>query len=128
MLLIDDTFDAFSSKPLTGVGYGVVHFYTLTGFVTHNAYLQVLAEIGLPALLVFLFIAFKSFGNLGYAKVRLVGSTDDTENRRLFSFAESLQLALMGYLLVMFLHSFLHDKLLWTMIALSSAVKNIAQK
>lgn len=92
--------------------------------VTHNTYLEILAEMGFPGLLLFLGIVCTS---LLYAlrAARLWAKRGDVGMEAL---ARSLLLGLIGLLVADFFISEMYGKLLWTMLALGPVMFALARR
>lgn len=114
-----------AEQPLTGVGLG--NFKPVVGeyedpdiemeveTVAHNAYVEVAAELGLPALLVFLGILYLSYRSLGQAR-RLAAEHGPP---LLQQAALGLQAGVAGCAVAIFFVSGQYQKLLWAAIFLS---------
>jgi O-antigen ligase len=107
---------------LIGIGAGnfkplVAHF-DLKGFephVAHNTYLEIAAEMGLPALAVFLATIWSTLASLE----RVRRHTDPRVNDLLANAAEGLQVGLIAYIPTALFLSVQYQKLLWLVVLLS---------
>jgi O-antigen ligase len=129
------------AHPIGGVGVGnfpvVSHNYALQPGklirsdlifsaepkIAHNTYLQILAETGVPGLLLFLGIVL---GSLSCA-LRAARVWAKRHDRRMEALARSLLLALIGMLVADFFISWMYSKLLWVGLALGPAMLAIAR-
>jgi hypothetical protein len=91
--------------------------------VAHNAYLQVLAEMGAPGLLLFLAIIAACL-RCALRAARIAAERRDVT---LEAFARAVFLALVGMLTAEFFISQMHSKLLWGLLALGPAMLAIAR-
>jgi len=122
------------SHPVFGVGLGnfkpLMPPYTDPGtptssiaHIAHNTYIEVAAEMGIPALLVFLGIAAFGYRSLGEVRGRALRS-----GRGLLGQAAlGLQAGLAGYLAGAFFLSAEYQKLFWLVIFLSMCLPSLAQ-
>jgi len=116
--------------PLTGIGLG--NFKPLVGRyqepgqqfknVAHNTYLEIAAEMGLPALLVFLGILVASFWTLERVRVR----TQRYGPMSLHQAALGLQGGLVAFAVAIFFISAQYQKLFWFVIFLSMVLPSFA--
>jgi putative inorganic carbon (HCO3(-)) transporter len=128
------------AHPLTGVGPGnfsvsTVDYLLQPGVTTravyivdqpkvaHNIYLEVLAELGLPGLILFGVIAVTGLRS-ALAAARASGRRGDRETELL---ARGLFLALLAMLVAAFFSSELFSKQLWVLLALTIALRSIAE-
>lgn len=77
--------------PILGVGPGQFPLVSGSWHVTHNTYTQLSSEAGIPALLIFIALAVRSFKNLA-----LVHNSRGTDE--IWQFSSALHSALAGYL------------------------------
>ena len=88
--------------PLLGVGMNNFHILSLREQVSHNAYTQVSAEMGLPALAFYLLFMLSTLKRLR----RIERETYETRDRaRVFYLAVGLQASLVGYMVSSFFAS-----------------------
>jgi O-antigen ligase len=88
--------------PLLGVGMNNFHILSLREQVSHNAYTQVSAEMGLPALAAYVFFMLSTMRRLR----RIERETYETRKRtRVFYLAVGLQASLVGYMVSSFFAS-----------------------
>jgi len=122
---------AFLDYPVTGVGPNnlqIVHARYSTEpnrfRVTHNAYLQLLAECGLPALLLFL-------GVIGTALLRLqtlrAGDGDGDRDGWVEVWARMLQISILAFLAGSMFLSTAYTELIYQLIGLSVALEVVAR-
>ncbi|HVG34519.1 MAG TPA: O-antigen ligase family protein [Pyrinomonadaceae bacterium] len=87
------------THPLLGVGLGNFPIVSISGKVTHNAYTQIGAEVGIPALIVYVLMML-------YALKRLAGIERETQterrDNRFHSLSIALQASLIGYMVSSF--------------------------
>ncbi len=132
----------FGSHPLSGVGIGNFqaaspHYVLQPGLlehtqlifaaapkVTHNAYLQVLAEMGAPGLLLFVAIIAICM-RCALRAARIAAKRKDIAMEAL---ARGVFLAITGMLAAELFISQMHSKLLWGLLALSPAMLAIARQ
>jgi O-antigen ligase len=129
------------AHPVTGVGPGnfsvsTVDYLLQPGVTTraiyivdepkvaHNIYLEVLAELGLPGLILFGVIAATGLKS-ALAAARASGRRGDRETELL---ARGLFLALLAMLVAAFFSSELFSKQLWVLLALSIALRWVAER
>ena len=115
--------------PVMGVGLG--NFRRLVGqyeepgatqqFVAHNTYVEVAAEMGLPALLVFLAILWLSYRTLERTRRR----TTRSDPPLLRQAALGIEAGLVGAGLAIFFVSGQYQKLLWLMVFLSMCLPTL---
>ncbi|MGH7324213.1 MAG: O-antigen ligase family protein [Candidatus Rokuibacteriota bacterium] len=113
--------------PLTGVG--PYNFKTLSveytgldvGFIAHNSYLEIAAELGLPVLAVFLLLIASVFRGLRGGIVAGGG-----EARELAAWAEGLRCGLAGFLVAGIFISAEYQKVFWLVVFLSIVVERLA--
>jgi O-antigen ligase len=117
--------------PLTGVGLGrfkpVEDQYWEVPlsrlFIAHNAYVEIAAEMGLPAILLFLAILFYSYQS--FEKVRRMALSFRIP--LLDRLALGLEVGLVGSSVSLFFVSGQYQKLLWFVIFLSTVVPQLAR-
>jgi O-antigen ligase len=116
-------------KPLQGVGLGnfkeTVGEYQESGdaveSVAHNTYIEIAAEMGLPALLVFMGVMGFGYTNLG----RIRRSTYERGSALPHQAALGLQAALVGSSVAIFFVSGQYQKLLWLVVFLSMSLPTL---
>jgi hypothetical protein len=117
-------------NPLFGVGplnfKGLSTLYTGldVGNIAHNSFLEIAAELGLPALAVFVMLLAATFRTLGRV-ARLRGGP---ELRELAGWAEGLRSGLLGFLVAGCFISAQYEKILWVTIFLGIAIGDIARR
>jgi putative inorganic carbon (hco3(-)) transporter len=119
------------SHPLIGIGLGnfkpQVERYEPEGtnvqLIAHNAFVEIAAEMGLPALLIFLGILFSSYLTLGQVRVRAFRA----KLPFIWQAALSLQAGLLGCAVAIFFVSAQYQKLLWLVVFLSICMPGIAR-
>jgi O-antigen ligase len=130
----------FSAHPLLGAGAGnfpvsSIHYLQTPGAitaaiyivdvpkVTHNIYLEQLADLGIPGLVVLLGIFVAAIG----AALKAAHIFERIGDRDLELLSRCLILALVGFLTADFFASELVSKQLWIVVALCPAMLNIAR-
>ncbi|HXH84216.1 MAG TPA: O-antigen ligase family protein, partial [Candidatus Tectomicrobia bacterium] len=119
-----------ADHPLLGVGPD--QFKSLstayTGFsqgnIAHNSYLEIGAEFGLPALLVFVLLLASTYRSLG--RVAALGGVPAM--REVAAWGEGLRAGLTGYLVAAFFISAQYEKLLWLTIFLTVVLVDVAAR
>jgi O-antigen ligase len=80
-------------SPLLGVGVGNFPIVSLNNSVTHNAYTQIAAEVGLPALLMYVLFMASAYKRLRRIEQETLGQ----RRPRFYHLAVGLQAGLVGY-------------------------------
>ena len=89
-------------NPLLGIGMGNFHIVSLKELVSHNSYTQVAAEMGLPALAVYVLFLWTPLKGLR----RIEGETGEERKRsRYYHLSVGLQASLVGYMVSSFFAS-----------------------
>jgi O-antigen ligase len=117
------------AHPFIGVGLGnfkpMVLQYSRDDnppdLIAHNAYIEIAAEMGLPALLFFLGILFFSYRGLSYARTRAIRAGLPFG----WQAAVGLQAGLVGAAVAIFFVSGQYQKLLWLVIFLAMCVPEL---
>ena len=117
--------------PLLGVGLGnfkpLVLEYETGAFkeqsIAHNTYLEIAAELGIPALLLFLALLFSTYRTL--EKIRRMSS--QSKNRFLELAALGMEAGLAGYCVDAFTISIEYLKDFWLVIFLSMCMVSMAR-
>jgi O-antigen ligase len=117
-------------NPLFGVG--PLNFKDLStlytgldqGNIAHNSFLEIAAELGLPALVVFFVLLAATFRTLGRV-ARLRGGP---QVRELAGWAEGLRSGLLGFLVAGCFISAQYEKILWVTIFVAIALGDIARR
>lgn len=119
------------AKPLTGIGLGL--YKPLLGQysgdpnfsqIAHNSYLEYAAELGFPALLLFLWLLWATFRALG--KIRQI--TQRSEDRFLYPIAAGLQCGIVACIVGDFFLSAEYLKLFWIVVFLSIPLERLARE
>jgi putative inorganic carbon (HCO3(-)) transporter len=130
MIAIDAGLRMIADSPLTGVGAGNFGTYKrmwAEAFpegpnLAHNTYLELAAELGLPALAAFLFIIGRAFRSLRRAERAAAAAGRETLART----AIAVQASLVGYLVGAFFLSAQYDNFFWLIMFLSVCIERIA--
>ncbi len=120
------------AHPLTGVG--IANFKPLVAqyedpgeqviSIAHNTYLEIAAEVGVPALIVFLGILFTAFRALEQARRRAQAA----RVTHLSNVALGLQAGLVSYLVSAFFVSSWWEKMLWLLVFLTICLHRLARE
>jgi hypothetical protein len=117
-----------ADAPLTGVGpYNFKDISTQYsgldyGLIAHNTYLELAAEVGLPALVLFSLVVFTTFRALR-SVAALRGSPEQTE---LAGWADGLRAGLLGFLVAGAFISAQYEKFFWLTVFLSIVFQRLA--
>lgn len=117
-----------ADHPLTGIGLGnfkeLVKFYgdERLSNIAHNSFVEITAEMGVPALLIFLAMLTSSFVSL--ERVRRL--TRDSSDSLVHLTACGLQASLIGELITLFFVSGQSQKLFWLMLFVSMCLPALA--
>ncbi len=116
--------------PITGIGLGQFKpkLADYTGRpnlakLAHNTYLEIAAELGIPCLLLYLWLLWETYR--GFERVRRVASQLD--DHLTFNFATGLQGGLLGYLVSSFFLSSEYVKFFWFYVFMSIAMSRVMQ-
>ncbi len=118
------------AKPLTGIGLGL--FKPMLGFysgdpnfhqIGHNSYLEFAAELGIPALILFLWLLWETFRSLGKTKKITLRAGDEF----LYPMAAGLQCGIVGCAVGDFFLSAEYLKLFWIVVFLSIPLEQLAR-
>jgi O-antigen ligase len=90
--------------------------------LAHNTYIELAAELGLPALAAFLFLIWRTFRSLRRAERRAVAAGRETVARTAIAF----QASLVGYLVGAFFLSAQYENFFWLIVFLSVCIERIA--
>jgi O-antigen ligase len=91
--------------------------------IAHNAYVEIAAEMGVPALLVFLAILYSSYRSLGKVRRQTAGSAPPLLRQG----ALGLQSGLVGCGVAVFFVSAQYTKFLWLLVSLSVCVASLSR-
>jgi O-antigen ligase len=125
--------DMIRQHPLTGVGFGnfkvsTWEYETSKHKIAHNTYIEVAAELGLPALLIFLGLLYSTFASLHHTKrlARSIGRED------LAQLATAMQAGFAGWMVSATFLSATFENFFWLMLFLSigfaSVVRELVKK
>ncbi len=89
-------------NPLNGIGMGNFPLVSFRDLVSHNAYTQVAAEMGIPALVVYSLFLLTPFKGLSTIERE---TFDDRKRSRFYYLAVGLQASLVGYMINSFFSS-----------------------
>jgi O-antigen ligase len=130
MIAIDAGLRLIAENPLTGIGAGNFGLYKQVWAeafpegpnLAHNTYIELAAELGLPALAAFLFLVWRAFRSLRRAERRAAATGRETLART----AIGLQASLVGYLIGAFFLSAQYENFFWLIVFLSVCIERIA--
>jgi len=119
------------AHPFIGVGLGnfktIVGQYEIEGpkvvSIAHNTYIEIAAELGLPALLVFCSILFSSFRSLQRTRRRAI----EAGSSLVYQAATGLEAGLLGIAVSIFFVSGEYQRSLWMVIFLSACLPSLAR-
>jgi hypothetical protein len=124
LLLRSLTVFAFNPKVwLVGIGIANFHIVSIHEQVTHNSYLEVLTEIGLPAFILYLRFLSGAFRGLGRV-ARL--DSDDPSVKALRTMALALRASLLAYMVGSFFGSVAYQWYLYYIAGFAIALRQIA--
>ena len=89
-------------NPLLGIGMGNFHIVSIREQVSHNAYTQVSAEIGIPALILYVMLMVTAFKRLRQIERETLATR---HNSHFYYLAIGLQASLIGYMVSSFFAS-----------------------
>ncbi len=117
---------AFNPKVwLLGIGVANFHIVSIQEQVTHNAYLEVLVDIGLPAFILYLLFLSSSFRGLRRL-ARL--ESDDPELADLSTLAVAIRASLLAYMVGSFFGSVAYQWYLYYIAAYAVCLRQIAAR
>ena len=130
MIAIDAGLRMIADNPFAGVGAGNFGLYKRMWAdvfpegpnLAHNTYIELAAELGLPALAAFFFLIWRSFRSLRRAERRAMTMRRETLART----AIALQASLAGYVVGAFFLSAQYETFFWLIVFLSVCVERIA--
>jgi O-antigen ligase len=118
------------ANPVSGVGLGqfkdeMMHYVTpdAAPHIAHNTYLEIAAELGVPALIVFLTIPVATYLSLRRSEQLAITAGA----RGLRDFAVALEIGLCGYLVSATFLSAQYEKFFWLVVFLSICLERIAR-
>lgn len=88
--------------PLLGIGMGNFHIVSIRELVSHNAYTQVSAEMGVTAMVIYIMFIITPFKRLRQIERETL---DDNKRARFYYLAVGLQASLVGYMIGSFFAS-----------------------
>lgn len=115
-----------SDHPLIGVGLGQFiparQKYEEQGsgkvYIAHNAYLEYAAELGIPALCIFLWLLYATFRSLQ----RIERTAARVKNIFVYRFSEAMQASLLGFAVSSFFLSAEYQKVFWFLVFMAIAM------
>lgn len=128
--------EIIKSYPLTGVGIGnyrsakmyflgVAPDTTAAEIVSHNAFLQVGTEIGLPGMILLILIVIYTYRDFIYSE-RLLVSREGSNS--LYILGKGLRIGFIGFVMALMFLPHYTNALFYFWIALAVTIKNIVQK
>ncbi len=114
------------ANPLTGVGLGnfkpsTTAYGAQSSVIAHNTYLQIAAELGLPALMAFMWLLSVTYVSLTRSQ-HLAASVDRPD---LANLAIAMRVGLTGWMISAFFLSAEFEKFFWLMVFLSICLERI---
>lgn len=96
--LLERSVEVAAQNPLVGVGMGNFSQISIRGQVTHNAYTQIAAEMGLPALAIYLAFLLAPLTRLRRIERETEAAADSAPYQRLHFLALGLQASMIGFM------------------------------
>jgi hypothetical protein len=93
---------------------------------THNSFLLVFAELGLPGFIIFISILYLTFRNL--RRIMKLPLADNEESKKIKYYGAGLMISLVGFLTCGFFLSQAYNGLIYTICVLSSSMLRICEK
>jgi len=109
----------FISNPIFGVGKGNFANLSEGGYVAHNSFVHVAAELGLPGLFIFIGLFYFSFKELNEARKVYI---DKIETTRINVLSNSLMISIIGFISTAFFLSRQYQYLPYILVSLSIAM------
>ncbi len=122
--LLIQSLQVTATHPLFGVGPGNFPAYTGRWLVTHNTYTQLSSECGIPALLLFLMLLWKTFRTL--RQLRRMPLSREKEDTHLYTSALTASLA--AYLLGAFFSSSAYELFPYYMVIYATLLYRLSLK
>ena len=108
--------------PLFGVGVGNFHYKSVQELVTHNAYTQVSAEMGIPALVVYIMLMVYPLRRLREIEAATV---DVAEQRRLHYWSIGIQASIIAYMVSSFFGAVAYQWYIYYLVGYAVALRRI---
>jgi O-antigen ligase len=126
---IEAGLNMIADRPLTGVGLGffkasVEEYGEVQAQIAHNTYIELAAELGIPALLAFVALLMATLSSLRRSE-RLMRSDGDV---RLASVATAMWAGLIGYAVGATFLSAQYEKFFWVMVFASMCLERMARE
>lgn len=119
------------NHPLAGVGLAQFAPTALRydpqvskAFIAHNTYLEYAAELGIPALCVFLLLLGATFRSLG----RIRRTARRTQELVIYNFAGAMQAGLVGFAVSSFFLSAEYQKVFWFLVFMTVPMQELARR
>jgi O-antigen ligase len=109
--------------PITGIGIGNIGAYM--DKVTHNSYIEIAAELGMPGLIAYLMLIFAPMRSLK----RIAKSTEEyrrPQDRELYILSVGIHATIIGYIVCSFFASYQYFWYLYYPVAYAIAVRRLA--
>jgi putative inorganic carbon (HCO3(-)) transporter len=108
--------------PLLGIGMGNFHIVSIHELVSHNAYTQVSAEMGLTAMILYIMFIVTPFKRLKQIERETL---DDRRRERFYYLAVGLQASLVGYMIASFFASVAYYWYIYYLVGYSICLRRI---
>ena len=108
--------------PLFGVGVGNFHYKSVQELVTHNAYTQVSAEMGIPALVVYIMLMVYPLRRLREIEAATV---DVAEKRRIHYWSIGIQASIIAYMVSSFFGAVAYQWYIYYLVGYAVALRRI---
>jgi putative inorganic carbon (HCO3(-)) transporter len=112
------------TRPITGVGMGNFHIYSIHDKPAHNAYLEIAAELGVMGLIAYLILIIAPFRSLRRIERQTRGIRSKSE-REMYWLSVSIQAAFIAYLVCSFFASIQYLWYLYYTAAYAVALRQI---
>jgi putative inorganic carbon (HCO3(-)) transporter len=97
--LLERSIKVASENPLIGVGMGNFPQFSIRGQVSHNSYTQVAAEMGLPALAIYLAFLLAPIRRLNRIERETKNVSSQIEYKHIYFLSLGLQASLIGFMI-----------------------------
>lgn len=110
--------------PLFGVGLGNFHHRSIGELVTHNAYTQVAAEIGIPAMICYMMFLLHPLKRLRQIEQE---TYERSSERHFYYLAVGLQASLVGYMVASFFAAVAYQWYIYYLVGYAIALRRLYQ-
>ena len=108
--------------PLTGVGLGNFHYKSFQELGTHNAYTQVAAEMGIPAMILYMMFLIYPYKKLKEVEAKTYGQKDE---RFYYYLSVGLGASLFGYMVASFFAAVAYQWYMYYLVGYAIAMRRI---